>query len=121
MTPREQGTAKHRRPRTRIAHNVYVVELDPSVRADAKFAAANPDARADKSCLYVGLTGLSPQGRFERHKRGVQSSRIVKHYGIRLRPRFYTRLNPMSYEDAQRMEVEIARRLRKRGFAVWQK
>jgi hypothetical protein len=28
--------------------------------------------------------------------------------------------NPMTYEDAQYMEVEKARRLRMRGYAAWQ-
>ena len=103
-----------------MAHNVYVVELDPAVRERPQFAAANPDARPDKPCLYVGLTGLSPEKRFERHKAGIQASAIVKRFGLRLRPRFYQRYNPMPYDEAVGMEGELARRLRKRGFAVWQ-
>ena len=102
-------------------HNVYVVELDPAVRSLARFAKANPGARDDKPCLYVGLTGLAPEDRFARHRAGIQASRIVREFGVRLRPRFYTRFNPMPYEEAARMEVEIARRLRRRGFGVWQK
>ena len=102
-------------------HHVYVVELDPAVLEDRAFAKANADRRADKPCLYVGITGLTPEARFERHKSGVQASRIVKRFGVRLRPRFYQRFNPMTYAAAAAMEKELARRLRQRGFAVWQK
>jgi hypothetical protein len=102
-------------------HNVYVVELSRDVLCEQRFIAENPGARDDKPCLYVGVTGLTPEERFARHKAGRQSSRIVKKYGIRLRPRFYERFNPMPYEEAAQKELEVARRLRKRGFAVWQK
>ena len=102
-------------------HHVYVVELDPAVLEEKAFASANPDRRADKPCLYVGMTGLSPEERFDRHKRGIQASRIVKRFGVRLRPRFYQRFNPMTSRDAAAMETELARRLRLRGFAVWQR
>lgn len=101
-------------------HNVYVIELCDDVRHEPKFMAANPDCRLDKPCLYVGLTGLTPEERFARHKRGQQASRIVKRYGVKLRPRFYTRFNPMTYDQAAAMEKELARRLRNRGFGVWQ-
>lgn len=102
-------------------HHVYVVELDPAVLEDKAFASANPDRRADKPCLYVGMTGLSPEERLARHKRGIQASRIVKRFGVRLRPRLYQHFNPMTHADAKEMETELARRLRRRGFAVWQR
>lgn len=101
-------------------HNVYVVELDAAVRTNKKFLAANPNCRADKPCLYVGVTGLTPEKRFENHKAGVKSSSIVKKYGVRLRPKCYSRYNPMTYEDAANKEIKLAERLRARGFAVWQ-
>jgi len=100
--------------------NVYVIELDEAIRTRRRFAEANPDCRADKPCLYVGSTALAPEERFAQHKAGIKAARFVEQYGVCLRPRDYARFNPMSYEDAQKMEVELARRLRKRGFAVWQ-
>lgn len=104
----------------RLTHNVYVVELEPEVRKIARFAKANPDARTDKPCLYVGMTGLTPEERFARHKAGIWASRFVRDYGVRLKPKYYERYNPMTYEEAQRLEPELAAHLRKRGFAVWQ-
>jgi hypothetical protein len=104
-----------------LHHCVYVIELRPEVLQDRSYARANPQHRADKPCLYVGMSGLSPSERFARHRAGIQANDYVRDFGVRLRPRLYARFNPMSYEDAKLMEVELARRLRNRGFAVWQK
>mgnify|MGYP001548828229 CR=1 FL=1 len=87
-------------------HHVYVVYL------------RNP--RGDgKAGYYVGMTGLTPEQRFENHKRGVKAARIVKRCGERLVPSLYAHLNPMSYREAQRMEALLADSLRKRGFVVY--
>jgi predicted GIY-YIG superfamily endonuclease len=106
-------------PKT-LHHRVYVVELDPLVSGDGSFARANPGCSTDLRCLYVGLTGLTPQERFSRHKAGKQASRIVKRYGVRLLPNFYKHLNPMTYEKAAAMEVALAAALRALGHGVWQ-
>ena len=47
-------------------HNVYVVELSPEVLQHARFRKANPDYDAVKPCVYVGMTGLSPEARLDR-------------------------------------------------------
>jgi hypothetical protein len=101
-------------------HNVYVVELDPSVLEDRRFAAANRGCSAELPCFYVGLTGLAPEERFARHKSGIQHSRIVKRYGLRLRPDLYEHLNPMPYKAAVEMESDLAEDLRAEGHGVWQ-
>ena len=87
-----------------MTHNVYVIELDPGVRSVRAFANANPDARPDLPCVYVGLTGLTPEERFAKHKAGTRSSRYVKRYGLRLLPELFSPLNPMTYEKASEME-----------------
>jgi hypothetical protein len=101
-------------------HNVYVIELDPSVRDNFRFREANPDCSPDLACLYVGMTGLTPEERFERHKSGIQDSSLVRRYGLRLRPDLYEYLNPMPYEAAARMESDLAEDLRAVGHGVWQ-
>jgi hypothetical protein len=101
-------------------HSVYVVELDQRVREDRRFLEANPDCSPDLACLYVGMTGLTPEERFERHKSGIQDSGIVRRYGLRLRPDLYEYLNPMPYEDALQMESDLAEDLRAAGHGVWQ-
>jgi hypothetical protein len=102
-------------------HRVYVIELDEAVwRASARFRSANPHRDARKPCVYVGLTGLSPEERFRKHKAGVRDNAYVRRYGLRLRPDLFPAENPMSYAQGQRMEVEVARVLRRQGYGVWQ-
>lgn len=102
-------------------HNVYVIELDRAVLRHAKYRAANPHHDAHKPPLYVGMTGLDPAIRFDRHRYGVKDNSYVRRYGVRLRPDLYAELNPLSYKEAQRMERVLARELRNDGYAVWQK
>ena len=99
--------SKSKRPtRTKSHHSVYVVYL------------RNPkgDGRAG---YYVGMTGLSPEQRFENHKAGVKAARVVTRFGERLVPRLYTHLNPMPFRKAEEMEVALAESLRKRGYLVY--
>jgi predicted GIY-YIG superfamily endonuclease len=72
-----------------------------------------------KAGYYVGMTGLSPEQRFQNHKQGVKAARVVTRYGERLVPTLYAHLNPMPYEKAQAMEVMLADSLRKRGYVVF--
>jgi predicted GIY-YIG superfamily endonuclease len=72
-----------------------------------------------KAGYYVGMTGLTPEKRLTNHKNGIKAARIVRRCGERLVPVLYEHLNPMRYEDAVRMEVELANSLRKRGFQVF--
>ena len=101
-------------------HNVYVIELSKDVLYEAKFKKCNPDYILGKPCVYVGMTGLDPDVRFDKHKAGIQSNRYVKQYGLRLWPDLYEAYNPMSHEAAQEMEVELGIMLREAGFGVWQ-
>ncbi len=101
-------------------HSVYVVELSTDVLREPKFRKCNPDYDAAKPCVYVGMTGLSPDERFDKHKAGIKSNRFVKLYGRRLLPELYEIYNPMPYEGAREMEVELAIGLREQGYGVWQ-
>ena len=104
----------------RLSHNVYVVELDPAVLKMRLFRARNPDHRKGMPCVYVGMTGLPPGERFQNHKAGVKANRFVRHFGKGLLPELFDFLNPMPYQAAQQMEVELAEELRAKGYAVWQ-
>lgn len=101
-------------------YSVYVIELSKDVLYEAKFKKCNPAYILGKPCVYVGMTGLDPDVRFDKHKAGIQSNRYVKQYGLRLWPDLYEAYNPMSYEVAQDMEVELGIMLREAGFGVWQ-
>jgi len=101
-------------------HSVYVVELDRGVLDEPRFRKANPGYRPGQPCVYVGMTGLSPDVRFDKHKAGLQANRFVQRYGLRLLPHLYEPYNPMTYDEARTMEVEIAIDLREGGYGVWQ-
>ena len=66
------------------------------------------------------MTGLDHDLRFVKHKAGIQSNRYVKIYGLRLLPDLYERFNPLSYDEAVSLEIEIGTDLRSAGFGVWQ-
>jgi predicted GIY-YIG superfamily endonuclease len=87
-------------------HSVYVVYLR--------------DPQGDgKAGYYVGMTGLSPEQRFDNHKKGIKSAGVVRRFGERLVPRLYAHLNPMPYAKALEMEGLLADSLRKRGYVVF--
>ena len=101
-------------------HHVYVVALSDAVWNEPAFRKANPDHQLGKPLVYVGMTGLDPDLRFDRHKAGIQANRFVQRYGLGLMPALYEVYNPMPYEAAREMEVELAIGLREQGYAVWQ-
>ena len=88
-------------------HHVYVIELHPDVLLERRFRACNPGYVEGRPCVYVGMTGLDPDVRFDKHKAGIQANAYVTKYGLRLLPDLYEGFNPMSYEDAQAREIEI--------------
>jgi hypothetical protein len=111
--------AAARRPRSHH-YSVYVVELADAVWNVAAFRRANPDHQLGKPFVYVGMTGLDPDLRFDRHKAGIQANRYVLEFGLRLVPQLYEVYNPMPYRGACDMEVELAIALREAGYGVWQ-
>lgn len=119
------GTAKPRK--TKLTHNLYVVELSKKVwRENKKFRDANPQYNGVLECLYVGMTSNTPAERFKKHKTGHRtkkgikiSSYFVEKYGLFLRPSLYSKFNPMTKANATKGEGELANLLRKKGYAVW--
>ena len=104
----------------RSHYQVYVIELSKDVLYESRFKRANPNYVMGKPCVYVGMTGLNPDVRFDKHKAGIQSNRFVKQFGLRLLPDLYEVYNPMPYDGARDMEVELAIGLRESGYGVWQ-
>src|SRR5436190_19761051 len=104
----------------RIHYYAYIFELSKDVLCEGVFKKCNPDYILGKPCVYVGVTGLNPDLRFDKHKAGIQSNRYVKQYGLHLVPDLYEGFNPMSYAEACDKEGEIGIDLRSAGFGVWQ-
>jgi hypothetical protein len=101
-------------------YHVYVVELSDEVWNAARFRRANPDYELGKPFVYVGMTGLDPDVRFDKHKAGIQANTFVRDHGLRLLPELYAKYNPMPYPAAVAIEVELGIALRAAGYGVWQ-
>ena len=88
--------------------NVYVVELSPSVLSGdtglKKFLKANPHRDPQMPCLYVGQTGLTPEERLAKHLAGIKSGKGCHTFWPHLRPDLYEHLNPMTWDEAVKME-----------------
>lgn len=107
-----------RRKKAAPHHSVYLVELDPKVREKRKLQRLNPEADPGKLCLYVGMTGLTPEERFENHKADHKASPEVRDFGIRLLPEWTEDLNDLPYEEALEAEAHLAKILRQEGYFV---
>jgi hypothetical protein len=99
-------------------HNVYVILLSDEALKDRGLFRRNPRRDPTKPCVYVGMTGLPVDHRFENHRHGYKSSRIVETHGVRLLPELYEHLNPMPFEAAAQMEKDLAEDLRDEGYTV---
>jgi hypothetical protein len=99
-------------------HSVYVILLDPAVLQHASILRLNPMRDPAKPCVYVGMTGLAIQERFQNHKNGQKSAWVVERFGLRLMPELYEYLNPMPFEAAAQMEKDLAEDLRAEGYTV---
>ncbi len=99
-------------------HHVYVVLLDEKAAKDRKILRSNPKRDKSKSCLYVGMTGLNPEERFQNHKNGIKAASVVQRFGVQLLPELYECFNPMPFEAAAQMERDLAEDLRGKGHTV---
>ncbi len=99
-------------------HNVYVVLLSDAVAKHPSILRLNPKRDPLKPCVYIGMTGIPVDHRFENHRNGYKSAWVVRKYGMRLMPELYEHLNPMPFEAAVQMESELAEDLRAAGYTV---
>lgn len=97
----------------RLFH-VYVVELSEEARSKAKSSETGTGP-----CVYVGETELLPEERLARHLAGRRSSRVVRDYGLHLRPDLATRGPFLTRANAAKAEKELGDALRRRGFVVF--
>jgi len=99
-------------------HNVYVILLDEAVALHPSVLRVNPKRDSLKPCVYVGMTGLQVEHRFENHRHGYKSAWNVRKYGICLLPELFAHLNPMPFDAAAQMEKDLAEELRGHGYTV---
>src|SRR5437868_6162423 len=84
-------------------HSVYVILLDDAVLKNRSVQRLNPNRDPVKPCVYVGMTGLPVEHRFENHRNGYKSAAVVERYGLKLLPELFEHLNPMPFEAAAQM------------------
>jgi hypothetical protein len=98
---------------------VYAIELDPSVLQDPAFAAKNPQLNPIL-CVYIGMTSLSVSERYKQHILGTKNvSRIAHQYGRRLRMDLVPSRKPTRRTWAMKLEAQLAKDLKARGFGTW--
>jgi len=77
-------------------YRLYVIELADS---------AGCRLRPHLPCVYVGQTADTPEERFAEHKRGHKASRVVRKYGLHLRPDLYGHIPAVSSRaEAERLD-----------------
>ncbi len=100
-------------PQTTGKHNLYIILLYELKGESPGYG------------LYVGETSKSPAARYKEHaqrkrnKKGPLFSRIVYKHHKCLLPTLYSHLNPLSREEAKKLEGEIAEALRLAGIPVY--
>jgi hypothetical protein len=107
-------------------YSVYVIRLDPKAADVPKVARANPKHEKGKPCVYVGMTWHTPRYRLGQHllgKKECYPCKLVTEFGIGLMPKLFEKYNEplMTEDEAASREKKLAKRLRDRGYAVWQK
>jgi hypothetical protein len=105
-------------PAPKKTHSVYVIELDPAIREEARARRDNPEADPEMPCVYVGQTSKSPEERLKQHLAGYRCSKWARDYGVRLLPQLYQRHNPLTELESFWREDSVARALRAKGYTV---
>jgi hypothetical protein len=93
-----------------VPSRVYVIELE-------RAAGKRRDPRIP--WVYVGSSARTPEQRFEQHREGYRSARLVKRFALRLRPDLYEDLPAFpGSRTACRAELERAHELAACGFVA---
>ena len=99
-------------------YSVYVVLLNESIGRLPQMRLRNPKRDLSKPYVYVGLTPLVVDRRFDFRKATVKAEWRVERFGVRLMPELYKHLNPVRYEAALQRARTLAENLRAKGFGV---
>jgi hypothetical protein len=105
------GTERERR------YSIYVVLLDPYIGTLPQMRRRNPKRDPSKPCVYVGLTSLPVNGRFDFRRATPEHEWRLHKFGVRLMPELYDSLRPMTCKQALQTAKELADDLRAKDSA----
>jgi hypothetical protein len=101
-----------------LRYSIYVVLLDEYVETLPQMRLRNPKRDPSKPFVYVGLTPLRVDRRFDYRGATDKTEWRVQQYAIRLMAELYEHLNPMTCERALQTARKLAEDLRAKGFGV---
>ena len=102
----------------KLRYSVYVVLLDDHVGTLPQMRRRNPKRDPSKPCVYVGLTPLRVDRRFDFRRASPEAEWRVHKFGVRLMPELYDSLQPMTCKQALQTAKKLADDLRIKGFGV---
>ena len=102
----------------RLRYSVYVVMLDEYVGTLPQMRRRNPKRDPLKPCIYVGLTSLRVDRRFDFRTASPEAEWRVHKFGVRLMPELYDSLRPMACKQALQTAKKLADDVRAKGFGV---
>ena len=101
-----------------LRYSVYVVLLDEHVGTLPQMRRRNPKRDPSKPFVYIGLTYLPVDRRFDFHTATPEHEWRLHKLGVRLMPELYEHLKPMTHERAFQVARKLADDLRAKGFGV---
>ena len=101
-----------------LRYTVYVVLLDEYVGTLPQMRLRNPKRDPSKPFVYIGLTPLRVDRRFDYRRATPKTEWRVHQYGVRLMPELCEDLNSMTLEKALHTARKLAEDLRAKGFGV---
>jgi hypothetical protein len=95
-----------------LRYSVYVVLLDEYVGTLPQMRRRNPKRDPSKPFVYIGLTSLPLDRRFDFHGATPEHEWRLHKFGIRLMPELYDSLRPMTCKRALQTAKKLADDLR---------
>ena len=101
-----------------VCYSVYVVLLDERIGTLPHMRRRNPERNLSKPYVYVGLTSLRVNRRFNFLKATSKHEWRLRTFGVRLMLELYDSLHPMTCDQALQTAKTLADDLRARRFGV---
>ena len=101
-----------------LCYSIYVVLLEDYIGTLPQMRRRNPKRDLSKPCVYVGLTSLSVDRRFDFRQATPKHEWRLHKFGVRLMPELYDSLHPMTRKEALQVAKNLADDLRAKGFSV---